>query len=1424
VGGFGSPKRGRLAVIDVTQPAAPVILSITELQGTSASSLAVGEDGSTLFIGTPEGVEIYNLTDPANPQFAGRLEGLVGDVALAEGVLVTASTEKGIQTAALANVVTIRDITPSAVIFEDGDPVTESDITISFSVIPSGIDISSAQVEIFKDSELVETLPAQVSGSDGVAVWPAGSPIDLKADYFARAVIEPGTQRELRSAPRLVPAVHLVFIDKSGEETFAPLTSNSRPVVTLEDVRPEDVTLLAGGEEALVTISGDVTDGIADIVANNVADIKEVRVEGQVLAVTPIAESPSIVRPHAFRGRFSGTVNIDVSDGGNTVIVETENSIGRKGIDSFTIEIEQQITPPDIIPTGNVFDTKFLDPFTLVTKPFSSTAPDSLILVHGSAPPTGSETPLVETGADTLTFVGITPELGLATLIVESEFLDNSSSIQEAIRARLSTTALALVDHVFEFVETTLDSGLFMSPARRLPSNEILAITLSQPLSELEKDTLRLGLESDTDQEDEVTETAPSSRVFVGQVAGLGGVTIRIREIQESPVGPDTMLVFFDSSELGLTNFHLALTEVATQAVGDRFETDVFGPSFVRVPASQSTTATLSRVENHASSDGGLFEPVWIVAKGLTSLGPGDHGQINSLPFELTVAPAPATSGATARSVVRFQEPVLFVRRTEQNQAPNVQPALEEADPEDPNQIASRHYNVFVNAQSQGLLARRSTGSASLSKLVGIRGRRMKLIHSFITIDPLANLLDSIDIPGATVVRQEQETETLPFGEGEVFRVKTTFSVEIGEKESPGRRNITFRLTDDTTKSFRDAFVISRGRMVIFAVDGLSFAQFNNVRQDGAPELREDRPGTALNLIFGEAREAQRQAIVRDLSTTFPPITYTRWASVFSGEPPGKHLAPSIAWFNRQALIGGSQAGAQPNQGLLKEDRDLVLDVHKNDKAYNRFFPVNFVYDNLRAEGFRSIVLNQQAGLGRGNRQVAPDDDIWRRITSELQIIEDARVALDEVREGGALEILDFFASMLSFVGSPRDLFDPDKFPRDARELLISDGMDREAIEWAIELIGQTGGEFDLMVIYLPGLDHAMHAFGPSGKRGEKWFQTGLLGVDERTSLHGRINRVFRALQEQDLADSTVFGVLSDHGHYDTDPEKFMDLDERGSLIAGNPPQFRSVLQVDENHIVGGVYSNSLAGRLFGRNANVIFDPQVGLAYIYVAGGIRSRSEFDWTKPPTVDALEPIVNAIFNSYIGPAGALRSWPDRAIADILVRVPANPDTFEGSEYKVVPRDYDPNRSDCGNGTERCGLAKQLAELETLRDKGIGEAPVSPWKYNDPERRIADLISANSGDVILLANAADGYQFGPSFKGNHGSLTEADSIVPVAFGYPGGTGNLDEDDTLRPVIEFLSEQQFPESPIQAIVEALAIEKFFGVERSEIAETEEP
>ncbi|KKN62823.1 hypothetical protein LCGC14_0507750, partial [marine sediment metagenome] len=64
----------------------PVVLSVVELQGSYGNSLAFGEDGTTVYVGTPETIEAYTLVDAGNPQHAGTFEGLEGEIALSKGV------------------------------------------------------------------------------------------------------------------------------------------------------------------------------------------------------------------------------------------------------------------------------------------------------------------------------------------------------------------------------------------------------------------------------------------------------------------------------------------------------------------------------------------------------------------------------------------------------------------------------------------------------------------------------------------------------------------------------------------------------------------------------------------------------------------------------------------------------------------------------------------------------------------------------------------------------------------------------------------------------------------------------------------------------------------------------------------------------------------------------------------------------------------------------------------------------------------------------------------------------------------------------------------------------------------------------------------------------------------------------------------
>ena len=80
----------------------------------------------------------------------------------------------------------------------------------------------------------------------------------------ARAIVEPQTSAERMSAPRHVPLVQIVFVNKYGDESFVPPTSDPRPVVTLDTVTVADVTLLGDGTRARVKVSGTVTDALAD--------------------------------------------------------------------------------------------------------------------------------------------------------------------------------------------------------------------------------------------------------------------------------------------------------------------------------------------------------------------------------------------------------------------------------------------------------------------------------------------------------------------------------------------------------------------------------------------------------------------------------------------------------------------------------------------------------------------------------------------------------------------------------------------------------------------------------------------------------------------------------------------------------------------------------------------------------------------------------------------------------------------------------------------------------------------------------------------------------------------------------------------------------------------------------------------------------
>jgi hypothetical protein len=138
----------------------------------------------------------------------------------------------------------------------------------------------------------------------------------------------------------------VTFVNSAGS-TIQLSTSCSwpRPIVNLNNIVLDDISL--AGHTASFSISGNVTCPIADIVADNTADIHQVNVEyrgddGSMQSVPvnvtrSLTEPTSTLRPYAFRGTFSTTVHVPLANGDTYVDVKAVNCLGTWSCASVTI-------------------------------------------------------------------------------------------------------------------------------------------------------------------------------------------------------------------------------------------------------------------------------------------------------------------------------------------------------------------------------------------------------------------------------------------------------------------------------------------------------------------------------------------------------------------------------------------------------------------------------------------------------------------------------------------------------------------------------------------------------------------------------------------------------------------------------------------------------------------------------------------------------------------------------------------------------------------------------------------------------------------------------------------------------------------------------------------------------------------------------
>jgi len=286
------------------------------------------------------------------------------------------------------------------------------------------------------------------------------------------------------------------------------------------------------------------------------------------------------------------------------------------------------------------------------------------------------------------------------------------------------------------------------------------------------------------------------------------------------------------------------------------------------------------------------------------------------------------------------------------------------------------------------------------------------------------------------------------------------------------------------------------------------------------------------------------------------------------------------------------------------------------------------------------------------------------------------------------------------------------------------------------------------MTIYLPGLDNRLH----NGAAGDT---TAITREFVEASIGSRLE-AFKAKLRVRFSTEPVFALFADHGHIPARAGRRLGFDNQQlqSALAPKAPNGQPAYQ-----------PTYIASNRFDERANVLFQPEGGIAHVYVAGNPGAEATAKWAVAPTEERLKPLVDAL----VGFFGATRGTEQnpRPFAQILVRVGGF-----GSAYQVVSGGYDPQLGWDVNG--------QLQELSSL----------DPDSYLSAAARVTGWASENTGDIVLLANMDAGFYLDANdLTSTHGSLSARDGVVPLAFSYPGATSKDPAEDTrLQKIREYL------------------------------------
>lgn len=402
-----------------------------------------------------------------------------------------------------------------------------------------------------------------------------------------------------------------------------------------------------------------------------------------------------------------------------------------------------------------------------------------------------------------------------------------------------------------------------------------------------------------------------------------------------------------------------------------------------------------------------------------------------------------------------------------------------------------------------------------------------------------------------------------------------------------------------------------------------------------------------------------------------PSITFSSQASLFTGYHPSQHCVPGNQFFDRFGVNSGDQPRFYAFDVGDTLEVDDAVQVFTDGLASN-CLAVPTIYERFSDWGWTSVVVGNMYAKGA---------DHW---------IKPSLTTMVRFTKGG-------------------NLFG-----------MSSSDFDEHIINLAIDHL-QENGLPEVLTIYLMGLDHISHEFGPDAQ------------LDYLASvIDPLVGTLWDAVCSIGPTEEMVVSLFSDHGQGKASP------DDKHSLKLAFPfdkelAHFFDSLGLDVHNYPGE-----------DPNCDAVLALNGGLAHVYI-----QNQEGLWKDQPNFSRdILPVAQAFWDAHR--FGEYAQELEGALSGIFVRNVQEAGWY--APYMAFTPDH------------------QIITLEEwFLSDSVGGTVLSTQSYCDPVNRLNNMISPFVGDILLVSNYSDCFYFGSPKKGIHGGLHPEESGATMVFGFP-------------------------------------------------------